>query len=63
MSVFLMDYYAIIVVYTIGEYLSTKYYKGTLDVYDPYLFLIFVYLDYLRNRFRYDRIGLLRLIL
>ncbi len=62
-SVFLMDCYAIIVVYAIGEYLSTKYVMGTLDVYDPYFFLIFLYLDYLKERFRYDRSTFLKMII
>ena len=61
-SIFLMDCYAMMVVYVLGEYLSAKYAMGILNVYDPYFFLIFVYLDYLKERFRNDRVNFMRLV-
>ena len=44
------------------DYLSKKYYNNTFDVYDPYFFLLFLYVDYLGNRFRNDKMGFLQLV-
>ena len=62
-TVFFMDSFALIVVYSICEHLAQKYYQGTLSVYDPYFFLLFVYLDYLGNRYRNNRGTFMRMIL
>jgi len=62
-TLFYMDCFAFMAVYTIGNYLVQKYYMGQFDVYDPYFFLIFVYLDYLGNRYRNNHRGFMRMIL
>ena len=62
-TVFFMDCFAFLAVYTIGEYLVNRYYIGKFDVNDPYFFLLFVYLDYLGNRYRNDHRGFMRMIL
>ena len=62
LSIFFMDMFAITAVVNILDYLSKKYYNKTFNEYDPYFFLLFVYIDYLGNRFRNDRMGFLRLV-
>ena len=62
LSIFFMDMFAMTAVVNILDYLSKKYYNKTFNEYDPYFFLLFVYIDYLGNRFRNDRMGFLRLV-
>ncbi len=62
LSIFFMDMFAMTAVVNILDYLSKKYYNKMFNEYDPYFFLLFVYIDYLGNRFRNDRMGFLRLV-
>ena len=62
-TIFFMDCVAFMAVYSIGNYLVQKHYLGQFDVYDPYFFLLFVYLDYLGNRYKNNHRGFLKMIL
>lgn len=61
-TIFIMDYFAIMSICLISEYLSNKYHSGKFSVDDPYFFLLFLYLDYLGNRFRRSGTEFFRLL-
>lgn len=61
LSLYFMDCYSILVLYSILEYLSVKISKKQVVYNDPYFFLMFIYLDYLGKRFRNDRLGFIRM--
>lgn len=62
-AMFFLDCYALLIVFTLIEYYSILYYRGIVNVRDPYFIVFFLYIDYLRDRFRGQHREFLRLVL